>query len=305
MRYGNDVSGSSSATITRLRNRQAGRSKVKGVARLGVSGVVTSWDRQEKKKPGRLPLILLGVFAIACLVALIFVGDLARYQEAAMVGESQAALRDVNDPEQLDQALKRYPANRILKLVALANEKSAEIDAATRKMLNEAEPAALAKPVDLTAAGRGDLDALRRDLKTAESNAANVKSRASALIKAKRDELESSARALGTERNTIARFMAAVDEQHAEVAALAAKALAARVEYFGAYEKCAALLVREFGSYKVTNGQFIFRLQPTADSYNAASAAMAAATKRMAELEEEKGALRASQLTRWKKFVGG
>jgi hypothetical protein len=266
--------------------------------------VATSWDRKEKKR-GRLPLILLGVFALACLVALFFLGDLARYQETGMVGESQAALRDVNDPDQLDQALKRYPANRILKLVTLANEEAVAFDTATRKLSDEAAPAALAKPVDLTAAGRSDLDALRRDLKTAESSAADVKTRTEALIKAKRGELEKSARSLGMENNTVARFMAGIDEQHAEMAALAAKMLAARTDYFGAYEKCVALLVREFGSYKVTNGQFIFRLQPTADSYNAASGAMAAAKKRMAELDDERTALKQSQVIRWKNFVGG
>jgi len=266
--------------------------------------VATFADRKEKKS-GRWPLILWGLFAIACVVALILVGDLARYQEAGLVSESQAALRDVTDPAQLDQALKRYPANRILKLVTLANEKSAEIDAAARKMLGEAEPASVAKPVDLTKAGRGDLDTLRRDLKTAESNVTALKPRVAALIKARRDELESSARSLGLESSTIARFMVGVDEQLAEMTALTAKMLAARGEYYSAWEKCAALLVREFGSYKVTNGQFIFRVQPTADSYNAASTAMAAAKKRFAGLDDERGALKASQLTRWKNFVGG
>ena len=95
------------------------------------------------------------------------------------------------------------------------------------------------------------------------------------------------------------------DEQLAESAALASRRLAARSEYYGAYEKCAALLVREFGSYKVTNGQFIFRIQPTADSYNAASTAMAAAKKKLADLEDERSALKQSQLRRWKEFVGG
>jgi hypothetical protein len=257
--------------------------------------VVTSWDREEKKpRPGRLPLILIGVFAIACLVALLFLGDLARYQEAGMVEESQATLRDVNDYQQLDQALKQHPANRILKLVALANDEAAAVDAAT-----------LAKPVGLTAASRSDLDALRRDLKTVESNAATVKTRTDALIKAKRGELEKSARSLGIESNTVARYMAAIDEQHAEIATLAAKTLAAWSEYYGAFEKCTAVLVKEFGSYKVTNGQFIFRVQPTADSYNAALGAMAGAQKRMADLEDEKTALKQSQLNRWKKFVGG
>ena len=134
---------------------------------------------------------------------------------------------------------------------------------------------------------------------------ANIKPRIAALIKTKRDELESSARSLGMESGTIARFMAAIDEQFVEMTALASKGLSARSEYYGAYEKCAALLVKEFGAYKVTNGQFIFRIQPTADGYNAASTAMAAAKEKLADLEDEKGALKQSQLTRWKSFVGG
>lgn len=266
--------------------------------------MATTWD-EKKKKPGRLPLILLGVFAVACLVALLFLGDLARYQETAVVGESQAALRAVSKPEELDQALKRYPANRILKLVALAGEKSAEIDAAARRMIGDAEPAGLAKQVNLANASRADLEALHRDVKLAAGNIATLASKLATLVKTKRGELESSARALGLEGAAIARFMAAVDEQHAEIAALAAKVLAANVDYYGGYEKCAALLVKEHGSYKVTGGRFVFRLQPTADGYNACSAAMAAAAKRLSELEAENSALRQSQLSRWKQFVGG
>lgn len=264
---------------------------------------MTTFADREQKKSSRLPLILLGAFAVACLAALIFVGDLARYQEAAMVSESQAALRDVSDPGQLDQVLGQHPANRILKLAALANEKSAEIDVATRKMLAEAEPAALAKSVDLTVASRGDLEALRRDLKIAEGKATEVKARMEALVKAKRDELQGTARSL-LENATVARFMAAVDEQQAETSAYAARMTAARADYYSAYEKCVALLVKEFGTYKVTGGQFIFRLQPTADSYNAASTAMNAATKRTADLEQDRAGLKRSQLERWKKFVG-
>ena len=45
-----------------------------------------------------------------------------------MAGESKAALADVTDGAQLDQAFRKYPENRILKLVARASEKSAEID---------------------------------------------------------------------------------------------------------------------------------------------------------------------------------
>jgi hypothetical protein len=264
---------------------------------------VATFSDTKSKPSGRLPLILVGVFVVAGFVAALFVGDLGKLQETVIADEGRAVLREVNDPGQLDQALKQHPANRILKLVGLATEEAAEFDAVTRKLLNEAEPAASAKPVNLTVASRSDLEALRRDLKTAENNAAALKPRMAALIKTRRAAIESRARALGVESNTMARFMAAIDEQHAEAMVLAAKMLAARAEYYGAYDKCVALLLREFGSYRVANGQFVFRLQPTADSYNAAANAMAAAPKRMAELEEERTAQKQSQLNRWKMIV--
>jgi hypothetical protein len=99
--------------------------------------------------------------------------------------------------------------------------------------------------------------------------------------------------------------MAVIDAQHADIAAYFARVRAARAERTAAYDKCAALLVKEFGSYKVTNGQFIFRAQSTADAYNAAAVAMAAAAKRIAGLDEEGGAMKQAQLKRWKEFVGG
>lgn len=258
-----------------------------------------------KKASGRLPLILLGGFAVACLVALLFLGDLARYQETATVAESQTALRDVGDPAELGRTLRRYPANRILRLIAQASDKSTELETAAHKMLDEAVPDALAKPANLAGSSLGDLGLLRRDIKAAESNIAALAARMEVLVRAKREELLSSARLLGVDSPTLARFMAAVDEQHADLTAHVSKGLAARAMYYGGYEKCIALLIREFGSYRVTNGQFIFRLQPTADSYNAASVAMGAAAKGMSERDDDGARLRQLQLDRWKKFVGG
>jgi hypothetical protein len=62
-------------------------------------------------------------------------------------------------------------------------------------------------------------------------------------------------------------------------------------------------LLRDFGIYKVVNGQFIFQAQSAADSYNAAAAAMAEATKRITDLEAERAMLRRSQLERSKRFA--
>src|ERR1700751_432763 len=109
----------------------------------------------------RVIMSLLLVFVIACFGLVYFVGNLAKYQEAISARETQTALRGVNNPEQLDQALKQLPSNSILKLIALANRESIKMDPLTQRLLNEAKPKGLSQPIDLGASSRSDLDALR------------------------------------------------------------------------------------------------------------------------------------------------
>jgi len=264
---------------------------------------VAALSGQKAKRSGRLILILLGLFIIACFAGALYLGDLAKFQESIFAKESSAALQGVNDPQQLDRLLKQYPSNKTMKLLALARKDAVETDAATQRLLNDTEPASLSRTINLTSSSRGDLDAVLRDLKIAQNNAATFKTRYAALIKARRDETESAANALNLASDTVARFMAMIDEQHAEMTALTAKVLAARAEHHAAYEKCTAILIKELDFTKVAEGQLVFRLRSTANSYNAAAATMAAAAKRLSELEDERTSLRQVQFKRWKDFA--
>jgi len=271
---------------------------------LGIGAVKASSDQKGRasRRPA-LVLSLLCILVIACLGLGYYVGDLTKFQTVDSAQESRTALRGVNDPEQLGRVIEQHPSNKMLKMVALANKDFGEIDAAARRLLNDAEPRDFLKPVDLGAYSRSDLDTLRRDVKTAQSNAATVTPRYVALVNDARAKLENDARLLNVENDTLSEFMTMIDEQHAEMMTLASKVLAARAEYYNAFERCVAVLVREFGIYKVTNGQVIFPLQSTADTYNRAATAMDAAAKRIAELDNERTVLRRSQLNRWKSFV--
>lgn len=274
---------------------------------VGAMATVSNQRVSTPKRVSLLALLLLVIFSllvVACFAVVYFVGDLTRYQEAISARETQNALRGVNDPEQLDQALKQFPANDTLKLIALANKESIEIDAAAQKRLDDAEPKELSKPVDLTAADLSDLDALRRDLQNAGSNAASLGPDVAAFIKAERDKAETDAHLLKVGSSKIAKFMAMIDEQDTEVSALTSRILAARAEYYDAYEKCVGYLTKEFGLYKVQDGQFVFPFQFDADGYNRVAAAMEAAVNGVAQLEQERAALRQSQLNRWKSFAG-
>ncbi|MCA6102113.1 MULTISPECIES: hypothetical protein [Bradyrhizobium] len=259
---------------------------------------------QSAKMPRRLKpgLLLLFAFTILGFSGLYFVGDLSRYQEAISKSDAYVVMRDVSNPEQLDQALKRHPSNVFLKMIALANLDAIEMNAAARRLLTGAEQKELPKAID-PASSRSDLDAILRDLKAAEGRIATFEPRYTALVKSERDKLEDEARSLLVGNDTIRRFMSMIDAQHTETITLAAKLSAARAEYYKTYDKCVTLLLREFGTYKVNDGQFVFPFQMTADNYNRAAAAMIAAAKRIAELDDEMTALRPLQLNRWKAFV--
>jgi hypothetical protein len=256
-------------------------------------------DRKSKV----LALSILCVVLTICFGTLYFVGDLARFQGANSIREGQAALRRVNDPEQLDQVLKQHPSNEFLKMVALAKRDFVEMDAVARGLLTEAEPRRLWKQTDLVASSRSDLEALGHDLKTAESNAKTLEARYLPLVKAERDKVERDASVLERRTDALAKFMVMIDEQHADMKSLISRISAERLEYTAAYEKCVALLVHEFGIYKVVNKQIMFPLQPTADSYNDAAAKMAAAAGRLAELDAARTTLKQSQLDRWKNLA--
>ena len=175
-------------------------------------------DKKEKpKRPvGRLTLYLLGGFFLVCLIGALFIGDLAKFQDTGFVREGQAALRSVDDVQQLEQVLKQYPSNRILKLVALARRDANDTDEAARKLLSELEPAGLMKPADLSAASREALEGLRRDLKTAQEKATTFATRWAAALKAKREEVEREARLLSVDSAAITAFMGMIDAQHAD-----------------------------------------------------------------------------------------
>jgi hypothetical protein len=253
----------------------------------------------------RIAFLLLFVFMIVFSVAAYFVADLGKLQESIAARESQTALQGITDPKQIDEALEQHPSNKFLQMIAMATKAANETNAVIEKLSNQVEPPAISKDINLGAASRSDLEALRRDLKTAEANATTFVPRYVALLKTERDNLERYALTLHVGKDTVSRFLDNVDKRHAETTVLASRMLLARAEFYRAYEKYVAVLVGEFGAYKVANGQFIFPLQRTAERYNAAASAMTAAAKRVAELEEERKTLMESQLAGWEPFVGG
>jgi hypothetical protein len=253
----------------------------------------------------RIAFLFLFVFMIVVAVGAYFITDLGRLQEIISAHKIRTAWQGITDPKQIDEVPRRHPSNKILQMMAMATKAAAETSAAAEKLSNEVEPPALSKNMDLGTASRSDLEALRRDLKTAEANAATIMPRYIALIKAERDKVEAYALSLHLEKDTAGRFLDGIDQRHAKITDLTSRMLSARADYYRAYESYVAVLVGEYGSYKVVDGQFIFPLQGTVDRYHVAAHALTVAAKRVAELEEERKRLMQSQQVGWEQFIDG
>jgi hypothetical protein len=253
----------------------------------------------------RIAFLCFFVFLIVLSVAAYFVTDLEKLQKLIAARESRAVLQSITDASQIDETLRQHPQNKSLQLIAMTIKAANETDAAGEKLSNAVEPPGIARGLDMGAASRSDLEALRRDLKAAEANATALAPRYAALLKTERDNVEKYALSLHMEKDAIDRFLDGLDRQRAEMTAFTSRMSAARADYYRAYADYVGALLAEFGSYKVVDGQFIFPFQRTVDRYNVAAHAMTVAAKRVAELTEEKNGLLKSQQEKWQQLVNG
>src|SRR5882724_8129943 len=212
-------------------------------------------DRNAKTRV-RIAFFFLFAFTIVFSVGAFFVSDLGRLQENIAAREGQRALQGITDPKQIDEALRQRPSNKFLQMAAMATRAANETDAAAEQLSAEIEPPAVSKANNLGAASRSDLEALRRDLKTAEANATAFMPRYVALLKTERDSVEKHALSLHLGKDTTGRLLDNIDKRHAEITAFASRMLLARAAFYRAYENYVAVLVGEFGDRKSTRLNF-------------------------------------------------
>lgn len=253
----------------------------------------------------RLAFLSLFVFIVVLSIGAWYLTDLGRLQDRRAARESQASLQGVTEPAQIDAALRQHPSDRFLQMLATAMRAADNTGAAAAKLSNEVEQPPIPAGINLAAASRGDIEALARNLKTAEANATAFMPRYAALLKAERDSVERSALALHVDSETLGKLLDVIDRRQAEMTAFTAKMMAARAGFYRAYQDLVAVIAGEAGSYKVADGQFIFQSPRTVDRYNAAAAATAAAASRVGELEQEGKRLATWQQAAWVAFANG
>jgi hypothetical protein len=257
----------------------------------------------DPKTKWRVRIAFLSLFVVFAVGAW-FVADLGKLQENISTRESRQAVQDITDVGQIEEVFRKHSSSKFLQVIALATRAADETAAAAEKLLNEVAPPAAAREFDFGAASRADLESLGRDLKTAQANAAAFMPRFAALLKSERDSVKTSA-LWNLNGDTASALLDNIDKRHAEMTDLMSRLVSARGDFYRAYENYVAVLIGEFGNYKVVGGQLIFPNQRAVERYNVAANGMTAAAKRVAELQEERKTLVKAGQQRWVQFVKG
>jgi len=218
--------------------------------------------------------------------------------------EGQATLKDVRTPDQLEKALAKNPSNSFLQFAAHVLKEAQETDRLTQKLSDEIEPPSLAKNIDYAKTTRAELEAYLRDLKTAEANATAAIPRYLALLKDERRRVETFMQSLQIDKGAVRDALSGIDKRHTRTADLGSKMLTARADLYRSLGNQFAILVEQFGNYKVdANVRIIFSSQQTADRYNAASSEFDTAAKRLSELQEGLKRFAQFQQEGWERFI--
>jgi hypothetical protein len=253
----------------------------------------------------RLAFLCLFVVFVALSIGAWYIADLSRLAESHAARESRPAVQAIAAPSQIDEALRQHPSSKLLQMVAMAIKAADDTRAAADKLSGEVEQPPIPPGINLATLNRSDLEALRRNLKTAETNANAFMPRYAALLRTERDAIEKQAISLRVEKDALTKLLDIVDQRHAETSAFFSDLMAARAEFYRAYESLVAVIAGEAGAYKVADGQFVFQFQRTVDRYNVANHATAVAAKRVGDLAEERKRLDTSQQEAWVQFVNG
>ena len=154
-----------------------------------------------------------------------FVGDLGKLQQDISARESGKAVQGITDVGQIEEVFKKYPSSKFLQVMAMATKAADETTAAAEKLSKEVAPAAASGEFNFGAASRADLESLRRDIKTAQANAAAFMPRYAELLKREREKVKADA-LWHLKADTATALLDNMDKRHADMTALMTRLLA-------------------------------------------------------------------------------
>jgi hypothetical protein len=155
-------------------------------------------------------------------------------------------------------------------------------------------------------ANRAQLEAYHLDLKAAEANAKAAVPRYVALLENEREKVNLVVQSLNIDDRYVRAALGGTDTRLAQRIDITSKMLLANAELYRAIGDYVAILIEQFGQYKVsTKGRFIFSSESIADLHNDASRRINDAINRAAELDKERKQLTQSQQEEWERFASG
>jgi hypothetical protein len=234
------------------------------------------------------------IAAVAILVVIVAAGVIYASRSVRTAGEPEARVALPATPEPTPQpqqpkqeAARQDPAIVLSQLTEKAAQAAAATDALALKLWAAIEPPSMQTP-NYATASRSDLEGYFLDLETAEANAAAAQPQYAVLLKAERELIEDSARSSGLAESDWSGLLASVDERHRAALELATRMLQARGDFYRALQRMLAVVIDQFGKFKVgADGQLQLSNKVATDRMVAAAEQVSVADKALERIEEQ------------------
>jgi hypothetical protein len=268
------------------------------------TGAESSWVDDGPSETARRRWPYVAASAVVAVIVVAGVVYTMRNTPMSVAPEGRVVLPAASPPEpSRKETATEDPAVALAQLSEKAAQAAAATDTLAQKLWAAIEPPTMQAP-DYAAASSDDLENYLRDLRTAETNVADARSRYVVLLKAERELIEESVTSSGLGEDSRSELLRGVDDRQSALLELTNQMLQARADLYRAMQAMQVAVIEQFGKYKAgPGGQISFSNKAATDRFAAAAADVNAANRRLDLIEDRIMKQRQTPQPGWKDMV--
>lgn len=268
------------------------------------TGTESSWADDGLPETARRRWPYMAAIAVVAVMVVAGVVYTMRSPPVSVAPEGRVVLPAAPPPEPPGKEIAREdPAIVLARLSEKAAQAAAATDTLAQKLWASIEPPTMQAP-DYATASSDDLENYLRDLRTAETNVADVRSQYVVLLKVERELIEDAVTSSGLGEDSRSELLRRVDDRQAPALELTNQMLDARAHLYRTMQAMQAAVIEQFGKYKAgSGGQIQFSSKAATDRFAAAAEEVNAANKRLDLIEDKMMKERQAPQPGWKDMV--
>jgi hypothetical protein len=214
-------------------------------------------------------------------------------------------LLENTSPSDIETVLAQNPSNVVVRLFAEAYRASTESGLLFQKLSEELDELSggPVSPAEFASMSREQLQTYQRNLERAQTNSDAALPRFAEILAKERTRVANFAQSAHVDDELGRGLLRGIDSRHSKNIVFNRKMFEARAAFYMSFGSYIAILVQNYGNFRVRSNGFEFLDQEEAKRFNDAAAEVNAALGRVAQLDQERQQILQSQNALWRELL--